>query len=107
MDSQYRIILFSQFNFKGRALVLFDKIDCLNEVCADWNDEARSVIVAEGAWNLKIDCIGYGGENEKGMNFYDNENGGLYAYLNEVMDRKVSAVVPVVRPMPPDVQVTE
>ncbi len=52
-DCTHKIILFSEINFTGKALVAFGEIDNFYHKLYDWNDRAKSLIVVKGAWELQ------------------------------------------------------
>jgi hypothetical protein len=57
-NSNHKIILFSEVDFKGKALVVFDKIDNFYLKLYEWNDRAKSLIVVKGKWTLQGELNG-------------------------------------------------
>lgn len=92
-DSTHKIILFSETDYKGKALVIFGEIQNLFEVLKDWNDKAQSVIVVKGHWKLKAGP-NYSGEN--GVDFFcDGPENGFYRFLPDTLNKGVTSLSPI------------
>jgi Beta/Gamma crystallin len=57
-ECTHKIVLFSEINFTGKALVVFGEIDNFYLKLYDWNDRAKSLIVVKGNWTLQGDLNG-------------------------------------------------
>jgi hypothetical protein len=103
-NSNHKIILFSEPNFKGKALVVFDKIEDLFHVLNDWNDKAQSLIVVKGNWSLKAG-VESKDENpdESAVPFLEGEQ---HSFLEPGLNKGITSLLPVwpSPPMPPEVQ---
>ncbi|HEY0892025.1 MAG TPA: beta/gamma crystallin-related protein [Cellvibrio sp.] len=95
-DSTHKIVLFSEIDYKGKALVVFGEIKNLFEVLKDWNDKAQSVIVVKGYWELKA---GPDYSTEKAVCFsFDGPEGGLYRTLPDTLNKGVTSLLPIGSP---------
>ena len=51
-ECKYKIILFSEENYKGKAIALLDGID-LKDKFPEWEGKAKSLVVVSGGWVLR------------------------------------------------------
>lgn len=95
MNYTHKIILFSEENYKGKALVAFGKLDCLHRQLHIWNDVAKSLIVVEGRWMIATNCTGDDISQPNLSKEVWHGDGQEYRVLGSDWANSISALIPL------------
>ena len=95
MDCTHKIILFTEENYKGKALVVFGKLECLHYQLHEWNDVAKSLIVVNGRWKIATNCVGDSTTLPNKTLEVDAGDGKKYFVFTKDWVSSISALIPM------------